>query len=161
MSLLSEIRKKINIQDLSETGQLNGNLIQRAAKLEKIAIFSEIKSEHPDYSNKQICDAMQISPSTMIRIRKDLAVKSPYRYDIATPKRKKKEETKSEEINQTEKTEQSKILTTSNKAGRVKRKEVVPSKKDPQNIPAGADMYLSSDNEIDDLLKNAGGQYNS
>ena len=82
MSILSEVRKKIDISNIVEEGSLDGSLIQRRTKLEKIAIFMEIKLEHPEYTNKEICNAMQISPSTMNRIRKDLAVKSPYRYDI-------------------------------------------------------------------------------
>jgi hypothetical protein len=88
MSFLSEMRKKINLKDLAENGQLDGNSIQRAAKLEKIAVFSEIKSEHPKLSNKEICDLMETTPSTMLRIRKDLAVKSPYRYDISAKSKK-------------------------------------------------------------------------
>ena len=93
MSILSEVRKKIDISNIVEEGFLDGNLIQRRAKLEKIAIFTEIKSEHPEYTNKEICNAMQISPSTMNRIRKDLAVKSPYRYDIQTNRKTTKTNT--------------------------------------------------------------------
>ena len=86
MSLLTDTRKKIKenggILALNQIAEIDGNSIQRASKLEKIAIYEELKSEHPDWHNDQICAAMQSSISTMSRIRRDLGVKSSWRYDI-------------------------------------------------------------------------------
>ena len=87
MSLLTDTRKKIKenggILALNQIAEIDGNSIKRASKLEKIAIYEELKSEHPDWHNDQICAAMQSSISTMSRIRRDLGVKSSWRYDIS------------------------------------------------------------------------------
>jgi hypothetical protein len=158
MSILNETLKKINLQTFADEGALDVNLLQRRTKIMKTAVFNQIMLEHPEYKNKQICDAMNISPSTMCRIRRDLGAKSPYRYDIVTPKRNKKvldseESKKSIDSNiSTQKPKQSKILPTSKKVGRPKKNDSIT-----QNIPTDND--ISSDAEVDELLQNAGSRF--
>lgn len=157
MSILNETLKKINLQTFADEGALDVNLLQRRTKVMKTAVFNQIMLEHPEYTNKQICDAMNISPSTMCRIRRDLGAKSPYRYDIPTPKRNKKvldSEESDKPIDSkiaTQKPKQSKILATPKKAGRPKKNDNIT-----QNIPSDNDI---PGDEIDQLLQNAGSKY--
>ena len=98
MSILQTARNKINLKSLAEEGAIDANLIQRQAKVENVAVYMQIKKDNPDLKNAEICSAMNMSASTMRRIRKDLAVSSPYRYDIPTKKSKPKPETNSKLI---------------------------------------------------------------
>jgi hypothetical protein len=152
MSILNEVLKKIDLQKFVEDGASDVNLIQRRTKVLKTAAFNQIMLENSDYKNKDICKAMNISPSTMCRIRRDIGAKSPYRYDIPTPRRKKKDlDEQNPNMKETQKPESSKKITTPKKAGQPKQKTTV------ENIPAGAD--ISSDGEIEELLKNSVSNY--
>jgi hypothetical protein len=156
MSILNETLKKIDLQTFADEGALDVNLLQRRTKVMKTAVFNQIMLEHPEYNNKQICDVMNISPSTMCRIRRDLGAKSPYRYDIPTPKRNKKvldseEPKKSIDSNiSSQKPKQSKILPTPKKVGRPKKNVNIT-----QNIPADNDIAGVENDEIDELLENS------
>src|SRR5829696_4888448 len=92
MSILQTARNKISLKSLAEEGAIDANLIQRQAKVENVAVYMQIKKDNPELKNNDICAAMGISASTMRRTRKDLAVTSPYRYDIPTRKTKKQNE---------------------------------------------------------------------
>src|ERR1700710_612684 len=92
MSILQTARNQINLKSLAEEGAIDANLIQRQAKVENVAVYMQIKKDNPDLKNAEICSAMNMSASTMCRIRKDLAVSSPYRNDIPTKKSKPKPE---------------------------------------------------------------------
>ena len=92
MSILQTARNKISLKSLAEEGAIDANLIQRQAKVENVAVYMQIKKDNPELKNNDICAAMGISASTMRRVRKDLAVSSPYRYDI--PMRKTKSQMK-------------------------------------------------------------------
>src|ERR1700712_5779180 len=96
MSILQTARNKINLKSLAEEGSIDANLIQRQAKVENVAVYMQIKKDNPDLKNAEICSAMNMSASTMRRIRKYLAVSSPYRYDIPTRKPKPKPESETE-----------------------------------------------------------------
>jgi hypothetical protein len=148
--LLEEINSKIDLHAIADESLIDGNSIQRSARLKKIALFSQLqqKYSHMKYSNSEICDLMNISPSTMSRIRRELDVVSPYRYEKTKTNRTSKPKDKVEPIDKETNTAKS-------------TKRAIKPKGSVKNIPAGDNMYLSSDNEIDDLLKNAGGQYNS
>jgi ribosomal protein L1 len=149
MSILNETLKKINLQTFADEGALDVNLLQRRTKVMKTAVFNQIMLEHPEYNNKQICDAMNISPSTMCRIRRDLGAKSPYRYDIPTPKRKTKVSDLDEQNNNntdskvktTQKSDSNINLTIPKKSGRPKRNDVLSNK----NIVAGSGDFDSMD----------------
>jgi hypothetical protein len=96
MNLLTETCKRIKenggILALQLISEIDGNAIQKASKLEKIAIYEELKTEHPDWNNSKICAAMQSSASTMSRLRRDLGIKSPWHYNI--PSKRKRNTTK-------------------------------------------------------------------
>ena len=91
-SVLQEARRKIResggLLNIAQEASVDANLLQRQLKVEKIAIFAEIMKEYPNMNNKQICEQMNVSETTMRRIRKDLGVNSPYRYEIASRKNK-------------------------------------------------------------------------
>jgi hypothetical protein len=157
--LLDEIKSKIDLNAIANESLVDGNSIQRSARLKKIALFSQLqeKYSHMKYSNSEICDLMNISPSTMSRIRRELDVVSPYRYEntrYSRPKKKKEnKETENEESKQTEKIIHIKPNTINSKKRTTKPKGSV------ENIPTDND--ISSDAEVDDLLNNAGSKYNS
>src|SRR6202000_1365555 len=97
MSILQTAHNKVNLKSLAEEGAIDANLIQRQAKVENIAVYMQIMKDNPELKNDQICSTMGISASTMRRIRKDLAVNSPYRYDIPR-KTKKNSETSQNKV---------------------------------------------------------------
>jgi hypothetical protein len=70
------------LQSIAVTGNIDANLINRNFKLEKLAKFNEMKLEHPKMKQVDICRLIGTSDSTLKRIRKDLNVSSPYRFDI-------------------------------------------------------------------------------
>ena len=90
MSILIEAKKNLNIQKKAEEVIIDSNIFNKHAKITKIALFEQIREDNPTLSNIEICSIMGSTPTTMRRIRKDLSVKSPYRYDIPIPKKGKK-----------------------------------------------------------------------
>ena len=175
MSILQIARNKINLKSLAEEGAIDANLIQRQAKVENVAVYMQIKKDNPDLKNAEICSAMNMSASTMRRIRKDLAVSSPYRYDIPTKKSKPKIETDSESKIRshepkliastitTSKSETQPIITVQKT---VSKKPVGRPKKNPyqseaqskiSNIGGDAEQFTidpNLDDEVDQLMKN-------
>ena len=90
-STRQRIRNSGGLKFMADEALIDANLLQKQIKVEKIAIFSQIKMDNPKMTNKEICEHMGLSETTMRRIRKDLNVSSPFRYELAmrksTPKK--------------------------------------------------------------------------
>jgi transcriptional regulator with XRE-family HTH domain len=89
----------MDLNKLKLLSEITPEKISNAYKTNLIIKFMNIKLEQPNLSQNQICSKLGISSSTIKRIRQDLNVKSPYRYDIPlkTKKSKKVEITKDTE----------------------------------------------------------------
>ena len=76
------------ITTLEKTINLLPNLskIKDAYKVLEHIKFMKVKNERPDLNQKQICESLNRSVSTIQRVRKDLAITSPYKYDIPLKK---------------------------------------------------------------------------
>ena len=72
--------------------KLNATTLVKGEKIRHVLTFNNIKRSHPEYSQADICKAMNISVPTMERIRKDLSLPSPYRYSVSdkTPAQREK-----------------------------------------------------------------------
>jgi hypothetical protein len=89
MSNLNQAIHNISLTNVSNTATIDSNLLNRHYKLEQVLIFNEIRKNNPHLNQKDIAAQMGTSVTSLQRIRKDLAMKSPYRYDIATRKKPK------------------------------------------------------------------------
>lgn len=72
----------MDLNELKLLSELNPENINKAYKTNIIFKFMNIKAEQPNLTQEQICKKLGISSSTIKRIRQDLNIKSPYRYDV-------------------------------------------------------------------------------
>ena len=79
-----------SLQQASQTGNLDSNLITRHCKLDLVARFMEIKSLNPRVRQNQIAKELGCSSSTFQRYRQDKNMLSPYRILPNSHKRKQK-----------------------------------------------------------------------
>ena len=80
-----------SLQQRSETGNLDSKLISRQYKLNFLCKFMQMKSNEPRITQKQICNQLGFSDSTIKRYRNDKNMLSPYRIQpIITNNRSKK-----------------------------------------------------------------------
>ena len=68
-----------SLQQLSQTGNLDSNLITRQYQLDLMARFMETKSVHPNLKQSEIAKELGCSNSTFRRYRQDINMLSPYR----------------------------------------------------------------------------------
>ena len=68
-----------SLEQISETGNLGGNLILRLYKLDLMARFMEVKSINPKLKHNQIANVLGYSISTLHRYRNDINMLSSYR----------------------------------------------------------------------------------
>jgi transcriptional regulator with XRE-family HTH domain len=88
----------MDFNELKLLSEINPESIIKAHKINIIFKFMNIKAEQPNLTQEQICKKLGISSSTIKRIRTDLNVKSPYRYDVPLKNRSKHHEKKIETI---------------------------------------------------------------
>ena len=81
-----------------EERNLTPTLLSKANKYQKLLQFNEAWNQNTRASQKQICDEIGVSVSTMNRLRKDLGVTSPYRYTVSTKSEAQKEKEKYKRI---------------------------------------------------------------
>ena len=86
----SDILRNIDLETISSSANIDANSINRNYKLRQAAIFNAIKEANPHLKSKEIALQMGTSPSTLQRIRKDINMKSPYRYDIQSNRKPSK-----------------------------------------------------------------------
>lgn len=95
-----ELQNLMNVQALVD---FDPNGINKLYKLNLANKFMNVKAENPSLNQDQICKMLGTSSSTMKRIRTDLKLNSPYRYDIPLKHNKKKNTAPEEKSRETEK----------------------------------------------------------
>ena len=78
------------LQQISQTGNLDSNLITRQYKLDLMARFMEIKSINPRLRKNEIAKKLRCSIGTLQRYRNDIILFSRYRIPPDNQKRKQK-----------------------------------------------------------------------
>ena len=112
--------KLIKYQQLES---FNPDIITKMKKLQLVAKFADLKESQPNLTQKQICSKLNTSETSIRRIRQDLNMKTPYKYDISSRSNKSN---KSKPINQSLENNFSKSLLNSNNS------KVVISKNEKQ-----------------------------
>ena len=80
---------KFTIDQLSKSETIDPNSINRLYKINKMLDFMEIRSNNPRMTQKQICNQLGFSDSTIKRYRDDIQMDSPYnRYNYKRKKSK-------------------------------------------------------------------------
>lgn len=75
------------ITKLSQLSLIDTRDIAKDLKTSKILKFAELKEQNPQWTKKEICANMGVSPATISRIQKDLSIPSFYRYKHSSKKR--------------------------------------------------------------------------
>ena len=73
------MNKTFSLQQISQTGNVDINLILRLFKLDLMARFMEIKAVNPKLKQSEITKKLGCSSSTLKRYRNEINILSPYR----------------------------------------------------------------------------------
>ena len=84
------MNKKFTIDQLSKSETIDANSINRLFKINIMLDFMEIRSNNPRMTQKQICNQLGTSDSTIKRYRNDIAMDSPYNRIIYKKRKLKK-----------------------------------------------------------------------
>ena len=93
------MNNKFTIDQLSKSETIDPNSINRLYKINKMLDFMEIRSINPRLTQKQICNQLGFSDSTIKRYRDDINMVSPYNRNNY-----KKKKPKTEKISKNENT---------------------------------------------------------
>ena len=85
------MNNRFTIDQLSKSETIDPNSINRLYKINKMLDFMEIRSNNPRMTQKQICNQLGTSDSTIKRYRNDINMDSPYNRN--NYKRKKPKQT--------------------------------------------------------------------
>ena len=72
------MNNRFTIDQLSKSETIDPNSISRLYKINKMLDFMEIRSNNPRMTQKQICNQLGTSDSTIKRYRNDINMDSPY-----------------------------------------------------------------------------------
>ena len=95
------MNNKFIIDQLSKSESVDPNSINRLYKINKMLDFMEIRSNNPRMTQKQICNQLGTSDSTIKRYRNDINMDSPYNRNNYKKKKIKKTPDKTTENNKT------------------------------------------------------------
>ena len=84
------MNNRFTIDQLSESETIDPNSINRLYKINKKLDFMEIRSNNPKMTQKQICNQLGTSDSTIKRYRNDIIMDSPYNRNNYKKKKIKK-----------------------------------------------------------------------
>ena len=99
------MNNKFTIDQLSKSETIDPNSKNRLYKIKKMLDFMEIRSNNPRLTQKQICNQLGFSDSTIKRYRDDINMDSPYnRNNFKKKKPKQPLDTKTEKISKNENT---------------------------------------------------------
>ena len=76
------MNNRFTIDQLTKSESVDPNSINRLYKINKMLDFMEIRSNNPRMTQKQICNQLGTSDSTIKRYRNDINLDSPYRSNI-------------------------------------------------------------------------------
>ena len=103
------MNNRFTIDQLSKSESIDPNSINRLYKINKMLYFMEIRSNNPRMTQKQICNQLGTSDSTIKRYRNDINMDSPYnRNNYKKKKTKKTPDITTTESNKTDIDESSK-----------------------------------------------------
>ena len=102
---------KINMDMGAKSEKLNSNSLLRLYKQNMMLIFMEIKSNEPKLAQKQICNQLGYSDSTIEQYRADINMDSPYNRNIYKKNTKQKTNTNVTSTQDPPKNENSKFTT--------------------------------------------------
>ena len=72
------MNNKFTIDQVSKSESIDANSINRLYKTILMLNFMEVKSSNPKMTQKQICNQLGLSDSTIKRYRNDINMESPY-----------------------------------------------------------------------------------
>ena len=84
------MNNRFTIDQLSKSETVDPNSINRLYKINKMLDFMEIRSNNPRMTQKQICNQLGTSDSTIKRYRNDINMDSPYNRNNYKRKKTKK-----------------------------------------------------------------------
>ena len=84
------MNNRFTIDQLSKSELIDPNSINRFYKINKMLDFMEIRSNNPRMTQKQICNQLGTSDSTIKRYRNDINMDSPYRINKNNKNKKPK-----------------------------------------------------------------------
>ena len=84
------MNNRFTIDQLSQSETIDPNSINRLYKINKMLDFMEIRSNNPRMTQKQICNQLGFSDSTIKRYRNDINMDSPYNRNNYKKKKTKK-----------------------------------------------------------------------
>ena len=84
------MNNKFTIDQLSKSESIDPNSINRLYKLSMMLDFMEIRSNNPRMTQKQICNQLGFSDSTIKRYRNDINMDSSYNRNNYKKKKPKK-----------------------------------------------------------------------
>ena len=84
------MNNRFTIDQLSKSESVDPNSINRLYKINKMLDFMEIRSNNPRMTQKQICNQLRTSDSTIKRYRNDINMDSPYNRNNYKRKKSKK-----------------------------------------------------------------------
>ena len=97
------MNKKFTINQLSKSKTIDPNSINRLYKINTMLDFMEIRSNNPRMTQKQICNQLRFSDSTIKRYRNDMNMNSPYnRNNYKKKKTKQTPDNTKEDISKTD-----------------------------------------------------------
>jgi DNA-binding XRE family transcriptional regulator len=89
---------KISELDIVKLSEFNESklkaLLSNSKKVRTILQFNEVAGNKNQATQKQVCDEIGVSVTTINRIRKELGVSSPYRYSVPTKTETQREKDK-------------------------------------------------------------------
>ena len=139
---------KFTIDQLSKSETIDPNSVNRLYKINKMLDFMEIRSNNPRLTQKQICNQLGFSDSTIKRYRDDINMDSPYnRNNYKKKKPKQPLDTKTENIS---KNENAKLVIDESSKNEIVEKRIKNRLKNDIKGGNNADSHTLSSKEIID-----------
>ena len=102
------MNKRFSYDNIIKSRSIEANDVIRTYKLDRCCDFMELKYNNPKLTQKQICNQLGFSDSTIKRYRDDIKMDSPYNRNNYKKRRPKKEPDNTTEVNKKDIEESSK-----------------------------------------------------
>ena len=142
------MNNKFTIDQLSKSETIDPNSINKLYKTNKMLDFMQIRSNNPRLNQKQICNQLGFSDSTIKRYRDDINMDSPYnRNNYKKKKTKQPLDTKTENISKSVNT---KLVIDEPSKNKIIEKRIKNRLKNDIKVGNVADSHTLSSKEIID-----------
>ena len=142
----------MTLEEISRNSEIDPNAFSKVYKLQIIKDFTAIREKNKKLNQEQICKLLGTSVSTIIRIRKDLNIPSPFRYTV--PINRKSRTKKKIDLKDVEKSNPIEINVKEpqarSKSSNRRVKNVLTKTKSKKNEEYGGDLTLENLNIDDD-----------